>query len=370
LARLGSVSDLWRRYFPNSDDAEIYAPAEGALLRSMPFLGEGDTDPLINNDSRGDLLSLIRGRGVLQVAIGGTSGNLGFSSPDGKGSYKGVDVDLARAIAIAILGDATKLEFNTRLPFASTFAAVANGTVDLALGAATVNIWRDGAFGVKFSDPYLLTGLRILAHASLGITRPDQLNGSSIGVISGTNGNENLSLALAATGGAARIVEYSNADALYNAFARGEVDAIARNGAFLATFQEQLKTQENPVSTVMLAGRNSYDPIAAVVDENQSKLLDLVNGVIAILKHAALLGVTSANVSRTFEKVLAADARDPLRKLFQLDPSAALPKTGLTSDRIKTILATTGNLDEIIQRSIADPSANCVPIEKQLSRPL
>jgi len=226
---------------------------------------------------------LIRQRGSLQIATGGTAANIGFSAPDPSGTLQGVDADIARALAIAIFGDATRVNFVTDLSFSSTFAAVANGVVDVALRASTANLWRDGSFGVDFSDSYLATGLKVLSHSSLGISRIDQLNGTSIGVIQGTTAAQNLRLAFSRTGEAAHIVTYADATALYNAFRSGAVGSIARDGALLAGFQQELSAEANSIDTTMLNGQLSYEPIAAVVDENQSKFLDLVNAVIAIL---------------------------------------------------------------------------------------
>jgi len=373
LARLGNASELWKRHFPNADNGERNTAAEGGLLRPLPFLGEGGTDPLVANDDRGDLLTLIRERGVLQVATGGSAANVGFSAPDGQGGYRGVDADLARALAIAVLGDASKVAFNTELSFAATFAAVANGSVDVALRASTANLWRDGSFGVDFSDSYLQTGLKILTRTALGVSRIDQLNGASIGVIAGSTAPQGLRLAMARTGSVARIVAYENATALYQAFRQGELDAIARDGALLAGFQRQLQQDTDAVETTLLSGQFSDEPLAAVVDENQSRFLDLVNAVIAILKQAAALGVTAATVDARYEQAVAAgDTGDaaPLRNLFQLDSNAALPALGLTPERIRSMLATTGNMEEIVQRSIANADQNALPLSEQLLRPL
>lgn len=371
IARLGNVSELWKRNFPNIDNSESNTAAEGGLLRSLPFLGEGTTEPLISNDNRGDLLALIRQRGFLLVATDGSAGAIGFSAPDVNATPQGVDADISRALAIAIFGDPAKVQFNTGLSFSSGFAAVANGAVDISLRATTNNLWRDGKYGVDFSDSYLQTGLQILSRSSLGLSRIEQLNGSTIGVINGTTSNQVLRLALARTGESARIINFANSLELYDAFRKGEVDAIARDGALLAGFQQLLAKEESPIPTTMLAGQLSYEPIAAVVDENQSKFLDLVNAVIAILKEAASLGVTSANASDKYAEATAINGSAELRKLFQLDPDAALPDgIGLNGDRIKSILVSVGNLDQIVHRSIFNYAQNTVPVSHQLQRPL
>jgi general L-amino acid transport system substrate-binding protein len=376
LARLGNATEMWQRHFPTATNIEQNTASEGGQLRSLPFLGQGSTDTLIDNDNRGDLLALIRERGTLQVATGGTAANIGFSAPDTNGTLQGVDAEIARALAIAIFGDASKLNFVTSdsegkpLSFSSTFAKVANGEVDVALRAATDNLWRDSSFGVDFSDPYLATGLKVLCRSTLGISRIDQLNGGTIGVISGTTAAQNLNLALSKTGESARILTYTSNTELYDAFRSGAIEAIALDGALLAGFQQQLTNDSSPIATTLLNGQLSYEPIAAVVDENQSKLLDMVNAVIAILKQAAALGVTSDNVN---EKLI--EANDPaapaaLKHLFQLNSSTALTGIGITSQRVTDLIAAAGNMDQIVARWIVNPDQNVLARDKQLQRPL
>ena len=189
-------------------------------------------------------------------------------------------------------------------------------------------------------------------------------------MIKGTTADQNLSLALSKTGEAARIVTYADAIELYNAFRSGAVGCIARDGALLANFQQALSSETNPIETTMLNGQLSYEPIAAVVDENQSKFLDLVNAVIAILKQAAELGVTSTNANERWTEAIEANGSEPLRHLFQLNADAALPSIGITPDRIKSILLAVGNIDEISQRFIPNSDQNTLPTKRQIHRSL
>ena len=376
LARLGNATEMWQRHFPTATNIEQNTASEAGQLRSLPFLGQGSTDALINNDNRGDLLALIRERGTLQVATGGTAANIGFSAPDTNGTLQGVDVDIAKALAIAIFGDASKLNFVTTdsegnpLSFSSTFAKVANGEVDVALRAATDNLWRDSSFGVDFSDPYLATGLKVLCRSTLGISRIDQLNGSTIGVISDTTAAQNLNLALSKTGESARILTHTSNTELYDAFRSGAIEAIALDGALLAGFQQQLTNDSSPIATTLLNGQLSYEPIAAVVDENQSKLLDMVNAVIGILRQAAALGVTSDNVNQKLIKANVDTDPSALRELFQLNSSTALTGIGITAQRVTELIAAVGNMDQIVARWIVNPDQNVLPRDRQLQRPL
>ncbi len=115
-----------------------------------------------------------------------------------------------------------------------------------------------------------------------------------------------------------------------------------------------------------------YEPIAAVVDENQSKFLDLVNAVITILKQAAELGVTSANVNQKLVAANAADAPAALRQLFSLNtnPNANQLSIGIATDRVIDIILSVGNIDQIVGRSIDNPDQNILARSVQIQRPL
>src|SRR5215468_7866297 len=54
-------------------------------------------------------LKTVKDRGILSCGV--TSGLPGFSSPDDKGNWTGLDVDLCRAIAATIFNDPTKIKF-------------------------------------------------------------------------------------------------------------------------------------------------------------------------------------------------------------------------------------------------------------------
>ena len=386
LGLLGSTSTLSRDVNLGIDFSQHYLVDMQSFLvlglKSDAELAGKTIGVIAGSTAKDNALAFLSGHGIaasvteyatstaLSEALR-SAANIGFSALDASGSLQGVDAaGIARALAIAIFGDATRVNFVTDLPFSSTFAAVANGEVDLALQASSANLWRDGSFGVDFSDSYLATGLKLLSHSSLGISRIDQLNGTSIGVIEGTTAAQNLKLALSKTGEAARIVTYANATELYNAFRSGAVESIARDGALLAGFQQELIAEENPIATTMLNDLLSYEPFAAVVDENQSKFLDLINAVIAILKQAAELGVTSANVNQKLADAHAANAPAALRQLFQLNANATLSSIGITTERFTEIILAVGNIDQIVERSIVNPHQNTLARSAQMQRPL
>lgn len=57
----------------------------------------------------GETFEAVKKRG--QLIAGVNTGAPGFSMPDSQGNWSGLDVDVARAIATALLGDPAKVKF-------------------------------------------------------------------------------------------------------------------------------------------------------------------------------------------------------------------------------------------------------------------
>ena len=64
------------------------------------------------------------------VRCGVSQGLPGFSNADAAGNWTGVDVDVCRAVAAAVLGDANKVKF-TPLSAKERFTALTSGEIDI-----------------------------------------------------------------------------------------------------------------------------------------------------------------------------------------------------------------------------------------------
>ena len=89
----------------------------------------------------------VRKKGFVQCGV--TTGVAGFSTPDAQGEWRGLDVDVCRAIAAAVLGDAKKVRF-TPLTAAQRFTALQTGEVDVLSRITTITFQRDVQLGIEF----------------------------------------------------------------------------------------------------------------------------------------------------------------------------------------------------------------------------
>lgn len=100
-----------------------------------------------------------RARDQNQLVIGMELSFQPFEMLDERGQPAGIGVDLARELA-ASLHKELKIE---NIPFAGLITALKTGRIDLIISSMTVNAER--AQSIDFSDPYVSTGIAILANA-------------------------------------------------------------------------------------------------------------------------------------------------------------------------------------------------------------
>src|SRR5215813_8360181 len=92
-------------------------------------------------------LEAVQKKGYVQCGV--NTGLAGFSQPDSQGVWKGIDVDLCKAIAAAVFGDASKVRY-TPLTAQQRFTALQSGEVDLLARNTTWTITRDTSLGLNF----------------------------------------------------------------------------------------------------------------------------------------------------------------------------------------------------------------------------
>lgn len=96
----------------------------------------------------GKELDAIKARGQLLCGVG--TGTAGFVLADNQGKWVGLNVDICRAVAAAIFGDANKVKY-VPLTSQQRFTALQSGEVDLLSNNTTITLTRDTALGFDFT---------------------------------------------------------------------------------------------------------------------------------------------------------------------------------------------------------------------------
>ena len=90
----------------------------------------------------------VQAKGFVQCGV--SQGLPGFSNADAQGNWSGLDVDVCRAMAAAIFGDATKVKY-TPLSSKERFTALQSGEIDVLSRNTTWTATRDTALGLNFA---------------------------------------------------------------------------------------------------------------------------------------------------------------------------------------------------------------------------
>ena len=127
-------------------------------------------------------LKAVKDRGSLICGV--SQGLTGFSNPDDKGNWTGFDVDFCRALAAAILGDASKVKF-TPLSAKDRFEPLKTGDIDVLSRNTTWTLSRDVSFG-NFAGVTYYDGQGFMVRKALKVNSALELNGASICTQTGT----------------------------------------------------------------------------------------------------------------------------------------------------------------------------------------
>ena len=125
----------------------------------------------------------IKKNGVLKCGV--SQGLPGFSNPDDKGNWTGIDVDVCRAIAAAVLNDPQKVKF-VPLSAKDRFTALQSGEIDVLSRNSTWTLSRDTSLGLNYTGITYYDGQGFLVRKALKVNSALELNSASICVQTGT----------------------------------------------------------------------------------------------------------------------------------------------------------------------------------------
>lgn len=295
------------------------------------------------------ILEDVKTKGYLTCGI--SEGVPGFSIPDSKGTWVGFDVDMARAVAAAVLGDSKKIKF-VSLSSKQKVVAVSSGQVDLASRTTSWTLKRDGKQGVDFTHVVFYDGQGFLIPNKLGIKSARQLNGASVCVTSGTTTELNLSDFARANGIKVEAVVFDGKKEALNAYASGRCDCFTTDVSQLAALRSTLP---DPKAHTILPEVISKEPLAPFVRHGDNQWKDIVTWVITGLVEAEELGITSANVDK-----LVASKNPVIQRLLGASGDTG-SFIGLDKNWMIRVIKSVGNYGEIYNRHFGPKTPLNIP---------
>lgn len=294
-------------------------------------------------------LDAIKQRGLLQCGV--TSGVTGFSFPDDKGAWKGLDADYCRALAAAIFGDASKVKF-VPLTSKDRFTALQSGDVDVLHRVTTWTMSRDTANGFNFAGINFFDGQGFLVAKKLGVKSATELGGASVCVQQGTTTELNVADYFRLQGQKYEPVAFATSNETIKAFDAGRCDVFSMDVS--AIYSERLKLSR-PDDYVVLPEIISKEPFAAVVRQGDDQWYDIVKWVHFALLNAEELGITQANVADKTQS-----PNPEIKRLLGQEGKFG-EAIGLGNDWVVQIVKAVGNYGEIYERNVGKDSVLNIP---------
>lgn len=292
----------------------------------------------------GATLEAVKKKGFIQCGV--SDGLPGFSFADAKGNYTGIDVDICKALAAALFGDATKVKF-TPLTAKERFTALQSGEIDVLSRNTTWTLNRDTAQGFNFTGVTYYDGQGFLVNKKLGVKSAKELDGAAVCIQAGTTTELNLSDYFRAHNMKYTPITYDKSDESAKALEAGRCDVLTSDQSQL--YAQRIKLSK-PDDFVVLPELISKEPLGPLVRHGDDEWFDLVKWTLFAMVNAEDLGLTSANVDQMGQST------NPDVKRFLGKEGDKGKDLGLSNDWAYNIVKQVGNYGEVFERNIGEGS--------------
>ncbi len=289
----------------------------------------------------GATFDAVKKKGYVQCGV--STGLPGFSNPDDKGHWKGLDVDVCRAVAAAMFGDASKVRY-TPLTAKERFTALQSGEVDMLSRNTTWTLTRDTSLGLNFAGVNYYDGQGFMVKKSLGVKSAKELDGAAICVQAGTTTELNMADYFRSHNMKFTPITFDTSDATAKAFDAGRCDVLTSDQSQLYALRIQLA---KPDSAEVLPDVISKEPLGPVVRQGDDEWFNLVKWSLFAMLDAEGLGINSKNVDE-----LKKTSQNPGIQRF-LGVNGGFGKMlGVPEDWAYNIIKQVGNYSESFERNV------------------
>lgn len=292
----------------------------------------------------------VKSKGVL--TLGASEGVPGFSIPDSSGHWVGFDVDMGRAVAAAVLGDAKKMKF---VPLASKqkIVAVSSGQVDITSRTTTWTMKRDAKQGVDFTTVVFYDGQGFMVAQKSGVKSAKELGGATVCVTAGTTTELNLADYARANDLKMEAVVFDGKKEAFGAYVSGRCDAFTTDVSQLASLRT---TAADPTTHLILPEVISKEPLSPLVRHGDNQWKDIVTWVINGLIEAEENGITQANVME-----MQKSSKNPVVQRMLGTSGDVGSFLGLGNDWLVNAIKAVGNYGEIYDRHFGPDTKLNIP---------
>lgn len=299
---------------------------------------------VIATANAGETLKNIKKKGFIQCGV--STGLPGMSYTDSKNEWKGLDVDICRAMATAVFGDPSKVKY-TPLSAQQRFTALQSGEIDVLSRNTTFTLGRDATQGLNFGPIVFYDGQGFLVRKKDKVSSPKDLNGASICTQQGTTTELNLSDYFKVNKMKLKPVVYESNEEVVQAFLKGRCDAYTTDTTGLFAEFSRLKDPEN---YIILPQVISKEPLAPAVRHGDDEWYDILTWTVYALIDAEEMGISSSTVDQMLK------SENPNVRRFLGVAEGNGKALGLDEKWAYNIIKKVGNYGEIFNRHLGKDS--------------
>jgi len=282
----------------------------------------------------------VKKKGMLSCGV--STGLPGFSLPDKTNKWSGLDVDVCRAVAAAVLGSAQKVKF-TPLTAKERFTALQSGEIDILSRNTTWTHTRDTSLGLNFAGVTYYDGQGFMVSKKLGVKSVKELSGAAVCIQAGTTTELNLADYFRLHGLKYKSVVFDTSDQSIKGFESGRCDVLTSDQSQLYALRTKLA---KPGNAIVLPEIISKEPLGPVVRQGDDQWFNIVKWTINALINAEEFGITSKNAAS-----MKSSKNPGIQRLLGTKDDMG-KKLGLSNDWAANAIMQVGNYSEIFERNV------------------
>lgn len=299
----------------------------------------------------GDTLTKVKERGSLNCT-GHNGSFFGYAELDDQGNWRGIDIDLCRALSISIFGNDDTLNI-VPISWEQRWSTLQAGDVDIVIKSSGNTFSRDTELGLQFTQPYLFGLTKVMVHADRGIASLAQADGGTVCIPGGTTMERQIASIASRLKIKLEPVLFEGSEEMIAAYIANRCDAIVE---FDQTLSIIANDSGKPEAHIILPEVLAMEPQVIVALEGDENWVDINNWMLTALLLAEQEGVTSANV----DEMKANPPSSEVGKLLGATPGMGTP-LGLNDDWAYNVIKQMGNYGEIYSRNLGDTSVYKTP---------
>lgn len=287
----------------------------------------------------------VQSRGELICGVDG--GLPGFSAPDDSGKMQGVDADVCYAVAAAVLGDASKVQF-VPLTAKERFTALSSGEVDVLSRNTTHTLTRDSSLGLNFTYYNFIDGAGFMVKKALGVSSATELGGARLCIQAGTTTEQAVGDYFRDNNLKAFTPKpYDTSVQTREGFEKDACDILSSDKSQLAAIRSELA---DPSSAVILPETISKEPLGPVVRQGDDVWFNTVKWVLFAMMNAEEMGVSSSNIAS-----MKSSSNPAIRRLVGAEGDlCSLISDKLGNECFYNVIKQVGNIGESYEANVGE----------------